>query len=301
MTQISNSNETYQLYKKIENYIDVFSYLTKNQFNILMYCRYGKINNNVYNFILEFFFQNFLAKTINDESERYMGISYNKSKFFKVISKCNEQFEIIDKILVIKRNTVLFEEIEGNKIEDLNDEFATIIVDKKIQNEELDDLLETIEKSELESDDEKYLDDKTFDNLISGGTFIFSYDSFMKNILNQEVVKKMMDYDKTLMNPYIGYSKIDDNPSFFCESFSGDITYYINHKVINTTYVYECSCPHFEHVCSKHNGMECKHIKLLKKIISYLTLYFKNDKWLCYDDVKNIFKEIVTISNKFVY
>ena len=148
MTQISNSNETYQLYKKIENYIDVFSYLTKNQFNILMYCRYGKINNNVYNFILEFFFQNFLAKTINDESERYMGISYNKSKFFKVISKCNEQFEIIDKILVIKRNTVLFEEIEGNKIEDLNDEFATIIVDKKIQNEELDDLLETIEKSE---------------------------------------------------------------------------------------------------------------------------------------------------------
>ena len=123
----------------------------------------------------------------------------------------------------------------------------------------------------------------------------------MENILNQEVIQKLLDYDKNLMNPYIGLSNKNDTYTFFCESFSGhDITYYINHEVINDNHVYKCSCPHFEHVCSKHSGMECKHIKLLKKIISYLTNYFKNDKWLCYDDVMNIFKEIVTMSENFI-
>lgn len=302
MTNISNLHETHQLFEKIKNCIDEFGFFTKSQFKVLVFCRYGKIQNNVYNFISEFFFQKFLEKSENGNVESIncsflLKDNCDKDKFNEVISNWKKQFEIIDKILVKLRSLSLINESGNIEIENLNDEFVSTMLDEKIQNEELDKLLEIIEESDSENESDNFSLD---DILVKGNTIKFSYNSFMKNILNQETIQKILNYDENTLNPYIGLKNKNDLHTFFCESFSTDNTYEINH-VNNNNNLYYCSCPHFEHVCSKHYGMECKHIKLLKKIISYLTNYFKNDKWLCFEDITNIFKEIATISENFIY
>lgn len=286
MPQNNNLYETYLLFKKCRKFFDEFKELTKNQFKTIVYTRYDKIYDNICNFISDFFFDNatyFLSEN-----------NFNKEKFDKTVSDFIESFVIIDKILIKQRKLNQINESNNIEIENLNNEFDILLLVDKIKIDEKDKINTLFES--LESDSEKYSDNFSLDDIMKNGqTFKFSYNTFMKNILNQETIQQLIDYDNELMDTCIGLRTKDNLDAFFCGSFTTCEIYKIDY--MNNSNLFSCSCPHFEYICSKHISMECKHIKLLKKIISYLKNYFKNDKWLCYEDITDIFEEIITISH----